>query len=154
MGVISKFVAFLNICIICLGCILFLPMLFHIHPYIVYSGSMEPVIPTGSLAFVKENVAFKALRQNDIITFSLGTATVTHRIEKIEKKAVITKGDKNQDSDFFKVYPENIKGRNLCSVPYLGYFIETLKTQRGILIWIGIILIQFIPRREKEDESK
>ena len=151
---ISKAVSILNLCIVCLGCILFLPMLFHIHPYVVYSGSMEPVIPTGSLAFVKENVSFQELKKNDIITYSAGTVTVTHRIEEKEKETVITKGDKNQDSDFFKVYPENIKGRYLCSVPYLGYFIETLKTQRGILIWIGIILIQFIPRREKKDESK
>lgn len=129
-------------------------MLFHIHPYVVYSGSMEPVIFTGSLAFVKENVAFQELRQNDIITFSMGTETVTHRIEKIEKKAVITKGDKNQDSDLFQVYPKNIKGRYLCSIPYLGYFIENLRTWRSIPIWIVIILIQFIPRREKKDESK
>lgn len=115
---------------------------------------MEPVITTGSMIFVKENVSFAEIKENDIITFSMGETTVTHRVEKVEKEALITKGDKNKTSDLFKVYPENIKGRCLGSVPYLGYFIEALKTWKGILICITIILIQFIPGREKEDESK
>lgn len=154
MGAISKLVFFLNVCFFCLGCVLLLPMLFHIHPYTVYSGSMEPVITTGSMIFVKENVPFAEIKENDIITFSMGKTIVTHRVEKVEKEAFITKGDKNKSSDLFKVYPENIKGRYLGSIPHLGYFVEILKTWKGILIWIVIILIQFIPRREKENESK
>lgn len=106
------------------------------------------------MIFVKENVSFEEIKKNDIITFSIGRTTVTHRVEKKEKEAFITKGDKNKTSDLFKVYPENIKGRYLCSIPYLGYFIENLKTRRSIPIWIVIILIQFIPRRKKKDESK
>ena len=80
MGTISKLVSFLNVCFFSLGCVLLLPMLFHIHPYTVYSGSM---------IFVKENVPFAEIKEYDIITFSMGKTTVTHRVEKVEKEAVI-----------------------------------------------------------------
>ena len=34
--------------------VLLLPGLFGIRPYVVYSGSMEPKIPTGAVVFTKE----------------------------------------------------------------------------------------------------
>lgn len=34
--------------------VLLIPGLFGIRPYVVYSGSMEPEIPTGAVVFTKE----------------------------------------------------------------------------------------------------
>lgn len=41
------------------------------------------------MIFVKENVPFAEIKEYDIITFSMGKTTVTHRVEKVEKEAVI-----------------------------------------------------------------
>lgn len=46
--------------------VLLIPGLFGIRPYVVYSGSMEPEIPTGAVVFTKEGEFF---RKGDIITF-------------------------------------------------------------------------------------
>ena len=47
--------------------VLLLPGLFGIRPYVVYSGSMEPKIPTGAVVFTKEGAY--SPETGDIITF-------------------------------------------------------------------------------------
>lgn len=60
--------------------VLLIPGLFGIRPYVVYSGSMEPEIPTGAVVFTKEGEF--SPKKGDIITFHNGDTVVTHRVVK------------------------------------------------------------------------
>lgn len=75
--------------------VLLLPGLFGIRPYVVYSGSMEPKIPTGAVVFTKEGAY--SPETGDIITFHNEDTVVTHRVVKKEEGTFITKGDRQQE---------------------------------------------------------
>ena len=77
--------------------VLLLPGLFGIRPYVVYSGSMEPKIPTGAVVFIKEGAY--SPETGDIITFHNEDTVVTHRVVKKEEGTFITKGDANKNAD-------------------------------------------------------
>ncbi|MEM2111922.1 MAG: signal peptidase I [Candidatus Bathyarchaeia archaeon] len=69
--------------------------------YPVYTGSMEPAIPVGSIDVIKP-VNPETLKISDIVCFKLeseSSLTVTHRIIDITSQGFITKGDANEDSD-------------------------------------------------------
>ena len=52
--------------------------------YIVQSGSMEPVLKTGSLVIVNENARYNDVEVGDIVAFKTATGTrVTHRVKSI-----------------------------------------------------------------------
>jgi len=94
----------------------------------VLSGSMEPVIKTGSIILVKPISDYKV---NDIITFESRGENVTHRIyeEKTmdNTESYITKGDANNASDMREVKKENIIGKVFVSIPYLGYGVNFIQ---------------------------
>lgn len=117
------------------------PLLYGISPYVVQSGSMEPVIQTGSLAFI-EKVNEKSLKKGDIICFQSSPSTVTtHRIYSIAKDGTITtKGDANRITDPKPVNPKNIIGKYRFSVPLLGYGSAWIKTKQGLIV-CGMILV-------------
>jgi len=108
----------------------------------VLSGSMEPVIKTGSIVAVKPSEDYKI---DDIITFySFKSETpVTHRIVDIKegnnKVLYKVKGDANEESDWEEVSKEDVVGKVLFSVPFLGYVINFLQQP------IGFALIVLIP---------
>ena len=99
--------------------VLLIPGLFGIRPYVVYSGSMEPEIPTGAVVFTKEGEF--SPKKGDIITFHNGDTVVTHRVVKKEKDIFITKGDANKTEDPVPAEASQIIGRVVFHLPYLGY---------------------------------
>jgi signal peptidase len=67
----------------------------------VYTGSMEPAIPVGSVVVIKPANP-ETLKVGDIICFKTeaeSPKTVTHRIIGITSQGFITKGDANEDPD-------------------------------------------------------
>ncbi len=109
---------------------------------IVQSGSMEPNIKLGSIVIIKPEEKYSI---NDIVTIkesSDNTVTFTHRI--IEEKmtdnvlSFITKGDANDTPDPGLKSPENIVGKVIFAIPYLGYPINYSKTREGLLIMVVI----------------
>ena len=109
--------------------------LFGIHPYAVTSGSMEPAIPTGSMVFSKET--FDKLKEGDVITFMISDEqTVTHRIKSIDtdKEKFTTKGDANDVEDSKQVSYENVIGKVVLHVPYLGYMMVMSGTKGRIVL--------------------
>ena len=64
-------------------------------PYVVLSGSMEPVIPVGSVVIIDQSKT--AVSARDIAAFSRNGQTVTHRIIKETEDGFITKGDANKE---------------------------------------------------------
>ena len=113
----------------------------------VQSGSMQPVIKTGSVVFVKPVSNYKI---RDIITFNDIKETTTHRIHDMEvvsgKLLYITKGDANNRPDKNRVEQQEIVGKVIFSVPFFGYIINTIKKPIGFLIVILIPAIYIIQK--------
>ena len=97
-------------------------------PLVVYSGSMAPAIPAGSVVVVKP-VAAESLNIGDVISFRLeeGRHLVTHRIQArqlVDGKWVYqTKGDAKKFPDPQPFVVENVVGKVAWDVPWLGYAI-------------------------------
>jgi signal peptidase len=137
---------------------------------IVQSGSMEPVIHTGSVVIVKPAADYKI---GDIITFGPNTKTkapTTHRIADIKVQdgipIYITKGDANNAPDVKEIRKSEIIGKVLFSVPYAGYAVNAAKQPLGftaiIILPAAIIIYDEIRkiweeakkmRKKKEEES-
>lgn len=127
--------------------LLVLPGLFHIHPLIVRSGSMEPVYPVGSLIYVK-SAEPDAYLPGETVTFYLpdGETLVTHRIVEAdrEKEVVYTKGDANEVEDGVATPFSRIIGRPFLCIPYLGYLAGYLADpagKAGILLLVVMVCI-------------
>ena len=110
-------------------------------PYVVMSGSMEPKIQTGSICFINENVAYDRIKENDVIAFQTSAgAMVTHRMIGITEEGFETKGDNNDVSDGVSTTEANYCGKNVFHVPYVGYGVQYLKTTRGKIIGITVLV--------------
>jgi len=112
-------------------------------PYVVQSGSMEPAIKTASVVF---SVPQKSYNPGDIITFAQGgnkEKLITHRIafklypNGVENLPIYkTSGDANEEFDRWEVKPEDIVGRAVFSIPYLGYAVDFAKRPYGFLLLV------------------
>jgi len=141
------FIAFIGI-IALLLIISVLPITGNYKVMTVLSGSMEPAIKMGSIVVVKPAKEYKI---GEIITFGPYTKKkppITHRIYDIEviegKTFYITKGDANNAPDPRKVAKNEVLGKVLFSIPYLGYAVETAKKPWGfmaIVIIPAVIII-------------
>jgi signal peptidase len=114
----------------------------------VLSGSMEPVIPTGSI-LVSRTVASDSINVGDIITFS-GSGRdrfITHRVTAIDQTnglVFTTKGDANNAKDPFTVPAENVVGKVLVHIPFLGFLFSFVKTPFGMILTLvlpGLFII-------------
>lgn len=114
----------------------------------VLSGSMEPAIHTGSIVAVKPVSDYNI---NDVIAFSSYDKTqtpITHRIYDIRiqggKPVYITKGDANNSPDTKEITENDILGRVIFSIPYLGYVIDFAKKPIGFILIIAVPAIAII----------
>jgi len=120
----------------------------------VYTGSMEPAIPVGSVVVIKP-VDPETLREGDIICFQLSESTsVTHRIINVTDEGFKTKGDANEDPDQGIVKKENIIGKVIFTIPFIGYLGYFVRTPLGfillIILPVSIIIIMEIRNIVKE----
>ncbi len=137
--------------------------------YTVLSGSMEPTYKVGSVIYVKE-VDPDKLKVKDPITFKISEDTIaTHRIidivEDENEKGVYkfqTQGDANENPDQGLVPKENVLGKPVFTIPYLGYFAEFIQNPAGLCITLGIgtaltivvILLEDITKDSTKDKKK
>lgn len=112
--------------------------------YSVVSGSMEPNIHKGSIAFVKP-VQSDSLKEGKVIAFTHpnnSKITVLHRIQHIGKedniKTFQTKGDANNSVDNWNINSNQIIGKYIFSIPYIGYITNYVHEPLGFFILIGI----------------
>lgn len=113
--------------------LLIVPMFFHIRPYVVLSGSMEPVIHTGAVSYIDTSVEFEKINSEDIIAFSTNDKNVTHRVYQVNGDSTLTtKGDANQTPDIRRVSKQEYLGKYVISIPYLGYIIVFLQNKPAI----------------------
>ena len=103
---------------------------------------MQPAIKTGSLVVV---MAAREYAVNDIITFGaigMEKIPITHRIVDVRDRGLeslyVTKGDANNAPDKKEVRLEEIIGRVLFTMPYIGYAIGFGKKPIGFILIIGL----------------
>lgn len=135
----------LNILFILLASVLMIPSVIGIRPFIVMSGSMEPEIMTGSIAFI--DTKNQEADAGDIITFHTGDALVTHRVFAIRDGLYQTKGDANDQPDVELVSAEQVEGKYRYNIPKLGFLLASLgkKGLIGAVMWLlGLNALSFL----------
>lgn len=96
------------------------PTIFGVRPMLVVSGSMEPVLPVGSLVVTKAVTADK-VEVGDVVGYWTGNRfiginpIILHRVIAITEEGYLLKGDNNETADpimkqeriiYRVVYPE------------------------------------------------
>ncbi|TFE04017.1 signal peptidase I SipW [Jeotgalibacillus salarius] len=110
----------------------------------VLSGSMEPGIQTGSVIAVEKVNDAMSFEIGDVITYMedeqrLTTHRITDVIQNGEHTMFQTKGDNNEEVDANPVMAENVVAKYTgVTVPYIGYFLNTVNSKNGAFIFIGI----------------
>ena len=128
--------------------------------YIIKTNSMEPTISINDVVITKK-VKKEKIKKGDVITFLQDGEVITHRITQIDDNGnYTTKGDNNNIEDTFKITYENIEGKHILTIPYLGKIVQALDNKIVFLIITLIILIfMFITilnqeKRENRREKK
>ncbi len=114
-------------------------------PQIVLSGSMEPALPVGSVAFVADRDA-EQVRVGDILTFrhpDYPGRLVSHRVVAVnrDERGVVsfrTKGDANDSPDSWTVSADQVVGVVTFHLPYAGYAHRFVRTPTGFGLLVGI----------------
>jgi len=128
---------------------------------VVQSGSMEPAIKRMGIVVVKPAEEYQ---KGEVITMTDPVdpeITVTHRIFEIEEteeeKLFVTKGDANDSPDSERVREEQILGKVVFAIPYLGHPVSFAKTTEGLILLIiipAVIIIYDELRKIKEELIK
>lgn len=130
----------------------YIPLIFGISSFIVTSGSMEPAIHTGAVAYV--NMKDKDFEPGDVVVYETSDGTgVLHRIDSYDpdEKLFYMKGDANDVVDANPVSRDQIKGVFLFSIPHLGIMlaqmqmaqiqIGPLSLNASVIILVGLLLL-------------
>lgn len=109
---------------------------------VVESGSMQPSISQGSVIVIKPQDNYS---KNDVITAldsSVSKVSVTHRIVGIintgKYTLYTTKGDANKTADTETRLKQNVIGKVLFSIPFVGFFVNFAKTKEGLILLVVI----------------
>lgn len=144
LKIVSKIFGFIatlaTILVVLVAGAFWVPRFFHINTYIVLSGSMEPMIHTGSVAYIDENDTDVTV--GDVITFKLENGEyVTHRIvEETEDGQYVTKGDANDVVDLNTVSKEQVVGTYMTSIPKVGFVLSKKdKLLPLAIVWIVVL---------------
>lgn len=122
----------------------------------VLSGSMEDTLSVGDAVIIKEDESYLV---NDIISFKEGSEIITHRIVGITNSGFMTKGDANNTEDREIVKEENIIGKEVLIIPWIGYIKIALMSPTGLIMILvicgGLYLINRLleEREETTDEE-
>lgn len=117
----------------------------------IVSGSMEPTLEVKDLIIVKES---SNIKKDDIITYLDNEDFITHRVVKIDKETLITKGDSNNSEDV-EINKSSVVGKMILRIPRGGIVREVLTTPKVVIsIVITLILISlsvsYIPKNKRK----
>lgn len=132
--------------------------------FVVLTGSMEEVIPKGSLVITR-SADPSELQVGDDITFMVSeSTTVTHRIIEIEEeylttgeRAFYTQGVMNSEPDAAPVAAVNVVGKVIWHNQILGTIISYGQDNWPLLIFFIAVFLVFIKLVEiilRKDEPK
>lgn len=128
-----------------------LPMPFGFGMTVVLSGSMEPELSVDDLLIVTPADTYEV---GDVVVFQTQRTAVVHRIVAIDGETVITRGDANSGNDE-PITVQNIKGRVVCAIPFVGLIVNLIKTPVGTVLLLGIAfwLLEASFKKEKEQKN-
>lgn len=138
------------------------PSFFGIKTYVIISGSMQPELEIGDIVIVKE-VDRTELGEGDIISFRQGQSVITHRISKIilnEQGTIYkTRGDNNNTEDSGTINEEEIEGKVIGTIPFLGKIALMLQGKISILViiiafYIYLVYSEKANKKRKERRQK
>jgi signal peptidase len=122
----------------------------------ILSGSMEPTLPVGSLAVIRE-VPATGVERGDVVTFDTPgekNSLTTHRIVAVERDgsrvAYRTRGDANTSDDPWLLAPRGTMGELALDIPYAGYATRWLaqpEVRTGVVIVGALFAFLIILRR-------
>lgn len=136
-----------------------------LEPYVILSGSMEPVYPVGSLVYVQRMDADR-IAVGDPIAFVMNEDLVVaiHRVIGVDAAAqqFETKGDANDAADAAPVHFNNLIGKPVLCIPKLGYVSDYLTNPPGMYIGgaaaLVLLLLMFVPdwirKLDEKDSGK
>lgn len=134
-----------------------IPEFLKVKTFIIVSGSMEPELSEGDIIIVKK-CEENDLKENDIISYRTGQSEITHRIVQIETtekgKRYITKGDNNIIVDNEPVKYENIEGKYIGKISYLGKVILLFNNKILLIVLIILIYTTDSKKSKKWNERK
>lgn len=105
---------------------------------IVLTGSMEPTLDVGGVAFI-DPVRPEEVRTGDVVTFTRPNSTqqLTHRVIEVvatsDGPRYRTKGDANAIPDDWVVTPKQLVGKVRFALPHLGGAVSLLVDNRSLL---------------------
>jgi signal peptidase len=140
--VFSTFVTVITAFIVIAAAIIIILFLLGNRPAVVLSGSMEPIVPTGSVAFVDTHDT--EVEEGDIVQYRLVDSNgeeikVLHRIITVNPDGTfVTKGDSNEVADMNSIDQSQICGTYRGNIPGVGYI---LKTPLYLIMFIIIFLV-------------
>lgn len=116
---------------------------------VVLTGSMEPALPRGALAFT-QSVKPEEIKVGDIIAFSPKNdpdITTSHRVAEIVSAdgelSFRTKGDANEEVDPWLIPADYVRGKVVFHIPNLGRIIN--KALLYVRTLPGLILLIVLP---------
>lgn len=113
---------------------------------VVSSESMEPKLSKNDIIVIQKKEKYEV---NDIVIYKKEKNLIVHRIIEINKNEIITKGDANKKEDK-PINSDNIYGKVIFNIPFIGILIIFLKSNYGIISIIALIVIIFIYSCKKE----
>lgn len=141
------------------------PRLVGYSPYVVLSGSMEPAIGVGSLAYINTGVSGADIKKDDVAAFYIDPnqqQVCTHRAVDVnaQNQMIRTKGDSNELADSDLVSYNQVLGRVDGVIPQLGNLVALAAQYKFtvaaalIATSIAIWAVSIIGSSRKEDEKQ
>lgn len=126
--------------------------------YIITTTSMEPSIKENDVVIIKK-CKDDDLKIDDIITFKSDNEIITHRIvgkaeNGEEGYDYVTKGDNNKTEDSQTLTIDDIEGKVILKIPYLGKVVNLLKSGIVIILVVLIFLITYLNKIEMKEKSE
>jgi signal peptidase len=140
--VFSSFVTIITAFVVFAAAIILILFLMGTRPAVVLSGSMEPTVMTGAVAFVDVND--RNVEEGDIVQYRLSDGNgsevkILHRIVAVNPDGTyITKGDNNDVEDMNPIDQSQICGTYRGNIPGIGYI---LKTPLYLIMFVVVFLI-------------
>lgn len=107
------------------------------------NSSMEPTLSTNDFLITKKQDCYEL---NDIVTFKREDSHLftTHRIIEITKNGYITKGDNNLTTLDPEIKSDEILGKVVVVVPFLGAIVRIVNNPLGFILIMAIIIVGVI----------
>jgi signal peptidase I len=108
---------------------------------------MEPTLHVGDIA-VGDWTRASDLHVGEIITFpstQLDDPSVTHRVRSITRTGselqIETRGDANDDSEYWTAKPDELLGRKVARIPAVGGIVARAGRLRAVLAGVALALV-------------